>query len=63
MLSVRFAFPTQTIHLETSPDKQQPDFGYLKDTRTREKIIDDYLFKIRLRLVKGSGKSDDPFTN
>ncbi len=63
MLSLRFAFPTQIIHLETSPDKQQPVFDYLKYTRTREKIIDDYLIKMCLRLVKGSGKSDDPFTN
>jgi len=63
MLSVRFAFPTQTIHLETLPNKQQPDFGYPKDLITREQIIYDYISKMLMRLVNDTGKMHDPFTD
>lgn len=62
-LKVRFAFPTQTLHVETFPDKSIPDFGYPIQSDSREKLMDDYLNQMRQRLVKGNGKAEDGFAD
>jgi MscS family membrane protein len=62
-LKIRFAFHTQTLHVETFPDKTVPDFGYPLNTQSREEVMDNYLSEMRSRLVKGIGKTEDPFVD
>ncbi|MEX1188222.1 MAG: mechanosensitive ion channel family protein [Bacteroidia bacterium] len=57
MLKVRFAFPTQTLHMETFPEKTIPDFAYPASAESKEKIMDDYLLAMKQRMVKGSPES------
>lgn len=55
VLKVRFAFPTQTLHLETTPDKT-PDFGYPNNQESREKIVDGYILQMKQRMIKGGNQ-------
>ena len=59
LLKVRFAFPTQTLHMETFPDKTIPDFGYPQNQESREKIVDAYIIEMKQRMVKGFGSNDN----
>jgi MscS family membrane protein len=59
LLKIRFAFPTQTLHIETMPDKTIPDFGYPIETKTREEILDNYFVSLKQRMVAGNSDNDE----
>lgn len=53
LLNVRFAFPTQTLHVETFPDKTIPNFNYPSETKTREELLDSYLAGLKAKMIEG----------
>lgn len=59
LLKIRFAFPTQTLHIETTPDKMNPDFGYPSEVKTKEEIMDSYFIALKKRMVIGTADSDE----
>jgi len=59
LLKIRFAFPTQTLHLETTPGRMNPDFDYPQDSETKEELMDKYFISLNKRMVEGTQVNEE----
>lgn len=59
LLKIRFAFPTQTVHLETTPGRMNPDFNYPTESKSKEELMDEYLILLKKRMEQGTMENED----
>jgi MscS family membrane protein len=56
-LGVNFAFPTQTLHMETFPEKKPNSPEYIRSTPELKKKLEDYLKKEKIWQQEKMGKT------